>query len=55
MGMKVVGLTGKDGGSMASLCDVEIRSSNARYADRAQEIHIKIIHILIHCIEGAMQ
>lgn len=50
-GMKVVGLTGKDGGSMASLCDVEIRAPFSEYADRAQEIHIKVIHSLIQCIE----
>ena len=53
IGMKVVGLTGKDGGKMASLCDVEIRAPKSNYADRAQEIHIKVIHSLIHCIEEA--
>lgn len=46
-GMKVVGLTGKDGGKMAGLCDVEIRAPKSDYADRAQEIHIKVIHSLI--------
>ncbi|MBI1308154.1 MAG: D-sedoheptulose 7-phosphate isomerase [Bacteroidetes bacterium] len=51
-GMKVVGLTGKDGGKMASLCDVEIRAPHSRYADRAQEIHIKVIHSLIDFIEN---
>lgn len=50
-GMKVIGLTGKDGGSMASLCDVEIRAPHSAYADRAQEIHIKVIHSLIHFVE----
>ena len=50
--MKVVGLTGKDGGSMAPLCDVEIRAPHSSYADRAQEIHIKIIHSLIHFVEA---
>jgi len=50
-GMKVVGLTGKDGGQMASLCDVEIRAPHSDYADRAQEIHIKVIHSLIDFIE----
>ncbi len=50
-GMKVVGLTGKGGGKMAELCDVEIRAPHSEYADRAQEIHIKVIHSLIHCIE----
>ncbi len=55
LGIKIVGLTGKNGGQMASHCDVEIRAANSKYADRAQEIHIKIIHSLIHCIEEAMQ
>ncbi|MCB9241044.1 MAG: D-sedoheptulose 7-phosphate isomerase [Flavobacteriales bacterium] len=50
-GMKVVGLTGKDGGQMAGLCDVEIRAPRSPYADRAQEIHIKVIHSLIDFIE----
>ncbi len=50
-GMKVVGLTGKDGGAMAGLCDVEIRAPKSEYADRAQEIHIKVIHSLIDYIE----
>lgn len=50
-GMKVVALTGKDGGALASSCDVEIRAPHSKYADRAQEIHIKVIHSLIHYIE----
>jgi len=50
-GITVIGLTGKDGGKMASLCDIEIRAPHSAYADRAQEIHIKIIHSLIHTIE----
>lgn len=51
-GMKVIGLTGKDGGKMAGLCDVEIRAPKSDYADRAQEIHIKVIHSLILYIEN---
>lgn len=50
-GMTVVGLTGKDGGKMASLIDIEIRAPHAPFADRAQEIHIKVIHSLIDSIE----
>lgn len=53
-GMKVVGLTGKDGGKMASGCDVEIRAPHDGYADRTQEIHIKVIHSLIQLIEGSV-
>jgi D-sedoheptulose 7-phosphate isomerase len=51
MGMNTIGLTGKDGGDMASLCDIEIRAPKAEFADRAQEIHIKVIHALIDSIE----
>lgn len=54
LGMKVVGLTGKDGGLMADLCDVEIRAPHAPFADRAQEIHIKVIHSLIDAIERGL-
>ncbi|MFC2151741.1 D-sedoheptulose 7-phosphate isomerase [Bacteroidota bacterium] len=50
-GMKIIGLTGKDGGKLAKICDIEIRAPKSEYADRAQEIHIKIIHALIHYIE----
>ena len=54
-GMKVVGLTGKDGGKMAELCDVEIRAPHSEYADRAQEIHIKVIHSFIDHIERSLE
>lgn len=50
-GMVVIGLTGKDGGKMSSLCDIEVRAPHSEFADRAQEIHIKIIHALIDSIE----
>jgi D-sedoheptulose 7-phosphate isomerase len=50
-GLKVIGLTGKDGGKIGSMCDIEIRAPHSEYADRAQEIHIKVIHSLIHYIE----
>lgn len=49
--MIVVGLTGKDGGQIGPLCDIEIRAPHSPYADRAQEIHIKVIHSLIQAIE----
>jgi D-sedoheptulose 7-phosphate isomerase len=50
-GMQVVALTGRDGGKLAPLADVEIRVPHMAYADRVQEIHIKVIHILILLIE----
>lgn len=53
--MKIVGLTGKDGGLLASLCDVEIRVPWEGYADRIQEVHIKVIHALIDHIERGLK
>ncbi|PHM47720.1 D-sedoheptulose 7-phosphate isomerase [Xenorhabdus miraniensis] len=53
-GMKVITLTGNDGGKMAGTADVEIRVPHFGYADRIQEIHIKVIHILIQLIEKEM-
>lgn len=53
-GMKVVGLTGKDGGKMAELVDIEIRAPHSKYADRAQEIHIKVIHSFMDYIEKGL-
>jgi D-sedoheptulose 7-phosphate isomerase len=53
-GMKIIGLTGKDGGMMAARCDIEIRVPQSAYADRAQEIHIKIIHSLIDYVERCL-
>lgn len=53
-GMKVIGLTGKDGGILAEFCDEEIRVEHLGYADRIQEIHIKVIHSLIGLIENSL-
>jgi len=50
-GMQVVSLTGKNGGKLADLSDVEIRVPHFGFADRIQEVHIKVIHILIMLIE----
>ena len=50
-GMKTLVLTGKDGGKLAELADLEIRAPYSEFADRAQEIHIKIIHNFILGIE----
>ncbi|RYU96157.1 D-sedoheptulose 7-phosphate isomerase [Emticicia agri] len=50
-GMKVVIFSGKDGGKLKGTADVEIIVPHFGYADRIQEIHIKVIHILILLIE----
>ncbi|MGP1871597.1 MAG: D-sedoheptulose 7-phosphate isomerase [Arsenophonus sp.] len=53
-GMKVIILTGKEGGKITGTADIEIRVAHFNYADRIQEIHIKVIHILIQVIEKEM-
>jgi D-sedoheptulose 7-phosphate isomerase len=50
-GIQTIVLTGKDGGQLAGLADLEIRAPFSPYADRAQEIHIKVIHSFILGIE----
>ena len=54
-GMKIVLLTGKDGGKLAGEADVEIRVPHFGYADRIQEIHIKVIHLFILLIEKQLE
>ena len=51
MGMKTLALTGRDGGELASMADLEIRVPHNGHSDRIQEVHIKILHILILLIE----
>ena len=52
--MKVIALTGKTGGLLASMVDQEIRVKGRKYSDRIQEVHIKILHILVHLVEEAV-
>lgn len=53
MGMSVVGLTGRGGGELTALCDVHVSIPWEGYADRVQELHIKVIHAWIDQIERA--
>jgi D-sedoheptulose 7-phosphate isomerase len=54
-GITVIILTGKDGGKLKGIGDVEICIAHNGYADRIQEMHIKIIHILILLIEQQLK
>ena len=54
MGMSVISLTGKSGGELSKLSDIEIRSPWMEQSDRIQEIHIKVIHTLITIIEDKL-
>lgn len=50
-GMTVIALTGAQGSPLGQLADVEISAGESAYADRVQEVHIKVIHLLIELIE----
>ncbi len=52
--MPVIILSGKNGGQLAAQADVEIRVPHFGFADRVQEVHIKVIHILILLIERGL-
>ena len=49
--MKTIVLAGKDGGELANMTDIILIILHFRFADRIQEMHIKIIHIMILLIE----
>ena len=51
-GVRVIALTGNRGSPLEALADVAIVTPGGRYADRVQELHIKVIHILIELVEG---
>ncbi len=50
-GMHVVALTGKGASPIAEIADVAVVTPAGRWADRVQELHIKVIHILIELVE----
>jgi D-sedoheptulose 7-phosphate isomerase len=49
-GLSAVGLLGRDGGPLKSACDHVIVVPGTT-SDRIQEVHIKIVHLLIELIE----
>lgn len=53
-GMKVIALTGPTGNLLAEMADVSVCTPFAPHSDRIQEIHIKVIHILIQAIEAGL-
>ena len=52
-GMTVIGLTGRGGGALKALCHAAVDVPWNGYADRVQEVHIKVIHAWIDLIERA--
>jgi D-sedoheptulose 7-phosphate isomerase len=51
LGMKVIALTGRAATPITELADIALVTPGGRYADRVQELHIKVIHILIELVE----
>lgn len=51
LGVKVIALTGRPGTPITQLADIAIVTPGGKYADRVQELHIKVIHILIELVE----
>jgi len=50
-GMKTLALLGGDGGLMKGIADLEIIVPHSGSADRVQECHITIGHVLIDLVE----
>lgn len=50
-GMLVIGMHGKPDSILANISDFNICTPTGAYADRVQECHIKVIHILIEIVE----
>lgn len=49
--MSVIGLSGRPGSPLTQLSDISICTPAGDFADRVQEIHIKVLHIMIELIE----
>ena len=50
-GITTVGLLGKGGGELLDQVDVPIVVPHAQSSDRIQEVHIKVLHIVIEAVE----
>lgn len=51
LGVRVIALTGKPGSQLEALADVCVCAPGGDFADRVQELHIKVVHILIELVE----
>jgi D-sedoheptulose 7-phosphate isomerase len=51
IGMTVIALTGRGQSPLSPLADIEVCTPGGTFADRVQELHIKVIHILIELVE----
>lgn len=53
-GVTVIALNGLMNSPLSQLADLDICIQAKGYADRVQECHIKVIHILIHLVEESL-
>jgi D-sedoheptulose 7-phosphate isomerase len=53
-GVTTVGLLGKGGGQLRERVDIPIVVPLAQTSDRIQEVHIKVLHIVIEAVERAL-
>jgi D-sedoheptulose 7-phosphate isomerase len=51
VGMKTIGMTGKEGGRLAPLCDILINVPATRTFE-VQELHLPVYHCLCMMVEG---
>jgi D-sedoheptulose 7-phosphate isomerase len=51
IGLKVVALTGGDGGTLAAAADVTLRVSASTISARIQETHILIGHVICELVD----
>jgi D-sedoheptulose 7-phosphate isomerase len=54
LSMQVIALTGRPASPLARLAHVEVCTAGGRFADRVQELHIKVIHVLIELVEHSL-
>lgn len=54
LNMKIVALTKEGNNKLQKISDITIASPATPFSDRVQEIHIKVIHILIQLIEAKL-
>jgi len=54
LGLSTIVLTGRPGSPVGGAADIDICTPGGEYADRVQELHIKVLHILIESIERAL-
>lgn len=50
-GVTVIGLSGRLESALVQIADISICTPVGQYSDRVQELHIKVLHILVELVE----